>query len=309
MRRRIATVINFCTNDFRFFAPCIEAVRSFSDAILVPVCDHFFDGSPENYALLESLYAQYSDLAFIEFAYREEELYGTYVSIPQDSPLWVHHWHNTSRLVAYSHLPEDIEYVLFLDVDEILDGKAFEEWLASAAYRDFEAMRFASYWYFREARFRAADVPDTGLMIRRDCLSQETILDPDERMGTFYACKGKKKRWVKSLEGLPMLHHFSWVRTKEEMLKKVRCWGHHWERDWNTLVEKEYAENFKGKDFVRYYKYAEISPFFDPLLKKTPKLKPISLEEHRRELDHYPHVLRATPQTIFRNNLMQEFNL
>ena len=43
----IAAIINFCTNDYRFLARSIAETKSFSSQIIVPVCDHFFDGTPE----------------------------------------------------------------------------------------------------------------------------------------------------------------------------------------------------------------------------------------------------------------------
>ena len=59
----IAGVINFCTHDAWFLERCIEELSYACDQILIPVCDHFFDGTPENYPLLESLYAKFPEEA------------------------------------------------------------------------------------------------------------------------------------------------------------------------------------------------------------------------------------------------------
>src|SRR5689334_2116292 len=65
----LGTVISYCTNDFRFIGKCIEEARRFSHSIVVAVADHFFDGVPENRALLNATYQAHPDCLFVEFAY------------------------------------------------------------------------------------------------------------------------------------------------------------------------------------------------------------------------------------------------
>jgi len=54
---------------------CIAEARTFAKQIVIPVCDHFFDGTPENRALLEQTYSEHPDCIFIEFAYSAKKLY------------------------------------------------------------------------------------------------------------------------------------------------------------------------------------------------------------------------------------------
>ena len=53
----------------------------------------------------------------------------------------------------------------------------------------------------------------------------------------------------------PLIHHYSWVRTKEEMLKKVLNWGHKNDKNWSDLIEEEFSRPFNGTDFVHGYNY------------------------------------------------------
>src|SRR5689334_7244771 len=100
----IATVISYCTNDFRFIDRCIAEARKFSQEIIVPVCDHFFDGTPENRLLLEHTYAKNPDCRFIEFTYLPDRLYSRYHSMgPQDED-WAIFWASTARYVGYHYL-------------------------------------------------------------------------------------------------------------------------------------------------------------------------------------------------------------
>jgi hypothetical protein len=49
------------------------------------------------------------------------------------------------------------------------------------------------------------------------------------------------------------------------MIKKVSTWGHSHERDWVQLVKDEFANGFKGVDFVHGYKYKTVEPFIKPI--------------------------------------------
>ena len=74
---------------------------------------------------------------------------------------------------------------------------------------------------------------------------------------------GKKSAKTEGADGNPMFHHYSWVRTREEMLKKVKSWAHHKDRDWTSLVEKEFERKFNSQTdtcFVHNYKYVEVEP-------------------------------------------------
>lgn len=257
----ISTLINFCTHDLRFLDRCIEGVRPFSSQIIIPVCDHFYNGTPENRPLLNQIYTKYPDIDFIEFAYTPDELYGTPAKIPPGSPGYAQHWHNTARLVGSYFLNDSIEWVLFVDVDEIFSSPPPPTSL--------DAVRFATYWYFKTATNRATVTPDGPLLVRREKLTHELLLDEDERMGLYYRIEGNKQR-EHLIDGKPIVHHYSWVRTAKEMEQKIATWGHHWERDWKTLLKEGEG------DFVRGYTYEEGPLFWDPLSEsiELPKAAP-----------------------------------
>jgi len=58
-------------------------------------------------------------------------------------------------------------------------------------------------------------------------------------------------------------HHYSWARTKEQMLTKVKNWGHRKQRNWQELVENEFSHEFNGKDFIHGYNYSRVPNLFD----------------------------------------------
>lgn len=300
---KLATIVSFCTHDYRFFKRCIEAVSSFSSQVIVPICDHFFNGEIENLALLEKIYEEHPAIEFIEFAFDPTSLYGTLKTMEPQSGEWGSQWHNSSRLIGYYFLKEEIDTLLFCDVDEIIDEKKFGAWLKEFDDASYNALRFSTYWYFREPIFQATTYPNGPLLVKRNCLTPDLILNEDERMGLFLRIKGKKEQLVPGLEGIPMVHHYSWVRTKEELHQKAQRWSHHGERDWKNHIDEEYAQGFQGQDFVRKYQYQKVTPFFDPLLVEVPQLPSISLQQHRQNIKKYPHVKLTCQKEIFRKEI------
>ena len=83
-----------------------------------------------------------------------------------------------------------------------------------------------------------------------------------------------------------MFHHYSWVRTKEQLLRKVASWGHNWERNWTEEVEKEFSRPFNGVDFVHGYEFVEVAPHVCFDLMKRPCLNSVTPLTHVRKLSH-----------------------
>lgn len=261
----ICTIVNFCSNESRFIKPCLEQLSLFSSQIIVSLCDHFFDGTPENRPLLEQIYAAFPDCLFVEYPY-----------VPQNIPkkIWkavdpAHFWHSFSRLAGYSFIDESMETALFIDTDEIPDGKRFAEWLESSDYRQHTVLRLANYWYFREPCNQALRFEDSVVLAQKRALGSEVLLKQEERDAIYNLLPGPKRRHVMGTDGTPMFHHYSWVRTQEEMLKKVRAWGHKGDRDWERLVNEEFTAPFRGTDFVHGYSYKTVKSFFDIGLETT----------------------------------------
>ncbi|MDE3045460.1 MAG: hypothetical protein KGJ02_02295 [Verrucomicrobiota bacterium] len=258
-KQPIAAIVNFCSNESRFIGTCLEQALLFAKQVIVPICDHFYDGTPENRELLEQLYKTYPQCIFIEYPF-----------IPSEIPRHIfktvtpaHFWHSCSRLVGAAFLNDSIESVLFLDADEIPDGARFSEWLEASDYHQHTVMKLANYWYFREPIYQALAWEDSIVLIHARALSSDLLLRQEERDAMYNLLPGPKRRHVTASDGEPMFHHFSWVRTKEEMLKKVQSWGHRGDRDWTVLVEQEFANPFKGTDFIHGYKYRTVAPRFD----------------------------------------------
>jgi hypothetical protein len=278
MEHNIATVINYCSNDYRWIKPCIEHVLPFSKQVVIPVCDHYFNGEEEDRELLDKSYKENPEAVFIEFEYNPEaykdfniQRYNDpfqpnrYLMNIDSKEIWF--WHQMQRLTGFKSVDDDIEYVLFLDTDEIIDYDRFINWLNNFPYHDYNAIRFETYWYFRDLKFRALQTEDwNGItLVKKSELSDEAFfLHDSERLNFINFVNGNKYIKMMGLDGKPMIHHYSWVRTKEEMLKKVRTWGHARDKDWTPDVNREFSREFipgQHKDFVHGYDFITVEPF------------------------------------------------
>jgi len=264
----IATIVNFCTNESRFIKSCLEQALCFSRQVLVVISSHFFDGTEENRSLLEEIYAAFPDCEFIEYPF-----------VPQKVPRRImksigpeHFWHCASRMVGVACLREDIEHVLFLDADEVADGERFQQWLDCSDYMHHRVLKLANYWYFREPCYQAETLEDSIALVQKKTLTADLVLHLDERCAFYNCLSGPKRRMVVGVDGFPLFHHFSWVRTQEEMLKKVKSWGHKKDRNWEELVVAEFSAPFKGVDFVHGYQFRQVSTPFSISL-EAPEFK------------------------------------
>jgi hypothetical protein len=289
---KISALINFCSNDYPFLRECIAGVARFAEEIVISVCDHFFDGTPEDLPFLESIYREHPECSFVQFAYEKMNLYSHHGSDM---------WHNLGRLIGTSVALKESDYLLFLDTDEIVEEKKFIAWLNSFPFYEYNALRLGCYWYFREPIYRAKSWEDTPLLVKRGALDGESLMHPCEREGIFHLIQGKKQRKVLGGDGEPMIHHYSWVRTEAQMLKKVKTWGQNWRRDWESLVREEFSHPFSGRDFVHGYEFTVVTPYIDLDLGKK-----ISL----RRLENKPSNVRyLTTKEIHHIELSSRFNL
>ncbi len=263
---KIAAIVCYCTNDYRFIKKCLEEL-SFLDQIIVPVCDHFFDGTPENRKLLDLTYHENPSAQFVEFAYDVNRLYIPHAPCEAGHPDWAFYWHSTARLVGYFHLDPDIEHVLFVDCDEIFEGHNLKKWLDTHEYRKYAALRPFGLYYFRSPRHAAKVIHTTPLLTKVDKLSPELIFDVKERYGMTLKIQGEKLIGARGLNGMPLYHHYSWVHTKEEALKKAQSWGHRHDKDWCPEIEAEFSkpQEDQNESFIFDTECFETQPYFDPM--------------------------------------------
>lgn len=289
----IATVINYCTNDYRYLSFAIAEAKKFSNQVIVVCADHFFNGKKEDRNLLNHSYYNHTDVTFIEYSFDLNSPYGLYPRVKDDDLKGVQYWHSTSRYIGYHYSADNITHVLFLDVDEIPDGERVKEWLASKQHEDFDAVRFTSYFYFRSAKERAKKQTRNALLLKREAINPEILLDVHERRGTFMSMRGDKIEDVRGLDGKPLFHHYSWVKTKKEAHKKSSSWGHKNDRNWKEDINREYGKEGE-RESIYNFEYEFVEPYCDPMSVKIPKEKISGV---------FPHVVLTTPSKVLQKSI------
>jgi len=235
---KITTIINYCTNDYRFINKCINSVIPFSNQVIIPVSDHFFDGTPENRELLEKTYKENPTVEFIEYEWSKG--------------FQNQYWVIMARIIGMNSVKEDSDWILFLDSDEIIDTESFIKLIPTI--ENYDSIKLGCYYYFREPIYRAKSFEDSIVLVKKNLVDINPNLKEDrEQMHEMLTTQNKKRMVL--YNNTPTIHHYSWVRTKEEMLKKVNTWGHNKDRNWVSLVEEEFSRPFNGKDFIHGYQY------------------------------------------------------
>lgn len=247
----ITAILQYSTIDYRFLKCNLNQLSKFCDEIIVPICTHFFNGQPEDQEKLQAsrdIINSYPNAKVIMFDWDD----------PNRSPRY---YHNLSRELGTSEAKND--WLLFVDTDEILSDE-FIPWFDTVKDTD-SSYWFTCYWYFRSATNQSRQTEGAGLLTKKQYCNWK--LDSEhERQQLFERLPNFKNGHdypVVSLTGQPMMHHFSWVRTKEEMITKVKNWGHASDKNWIVLIEQEFDREFNGTDFVHGYSYNIVENIFN----------------------------------------------
>lgn len=233
----LSIVIQYSTNEFKFLERNLEQSCKFADEVILVVCDRFFDGSAEDQGLMKA-----TEWAVKRHPKSRMKVFKWGGDNPNPN-----YYHNLSRKIGSELASGD--WILFLDADEILDD-GFGPWCKSAMQQDLTYC-LSCYWYFRRPEYRAKTLEGCGLLIQKRLCDWNLSLNLERQQ--FHGLANFKDSGL--ADGKPLAHHFSWVRTKEEMLNKVRKWGHKGDRNWVALVAEEFSRPFNGKDFVHGYEY------------------------------------------------------
>lgn len=268
MKSSLATIITYCTNDYPFIHHTINQAAKFSQQIIIPYSDHFYNGSPENQTLITKTINQNPQAQFVPFKYdprTTRSLWRGWQFLLRRLGLgqvWgPQYWICYARKLGFQQVKKDINYVLFLDADEVIDGHHFLAWLNSNQYLNYTALKLANYWYFRSPKYQATVWEDSPLLAKRTALNSAVFMDHDERNATFRSIKSKKARMVLGLDNQPMIHHYGWAKPKPNLIKKVQTWGHAKDRRWLKKIDTEFSRPFSGTDFIYHRSFITVKPF------------------------------------------------
>ena len=232
-----------------FAEDAIREAARVSGAVVVAYASHLSDGTAEDLSYVDALRAR------LEAGGDDASARIIWVPVRWEAGASSRFWVRYLRWAALPRLPAAVRAVLWLDGDEVVDAPRFRAWWAvrgatAVLGRGGAPLKLANFFYFREERFQAMQLEDSSVICARAGLTVAQFFDNPDAEREMFAVGAR--RLVPGLDGAPLVHHYSWVRSKPLMLQKVRAWGHNKDagRDWVAAVEAEFAHPFSGHDIV-----------------------------------------------------------
>jgi hypothetical protein len=286
-------IINSNVSDLKFLRAGLAEFASAFAHIVVALGNDAWDGTPEDSNAIDEFCAWSASQA----PYPERLSVVTYdvndASMDKQMRQRVSppmYWEAHARRLALTSLYDKFglnvistSLVMLLDSDEIVEAAGLLRFVEVSDWSRLQAVKLANYWYWRLPTLRAkAYTEDSVVLVQGRHLGMDgAVLFSDlGRHGVVAhveALCGRDAvaRQARGPDGRPIVHHYSWVRTREEMLVKVSVWGHCNDRpDWKTLVEKEFDTPFKGTDFLRGLTYERVPNQFGIELKDPARMMP-----------------------------------
>lgn len=253
----MSVVINYCSSEYCFLDAMITQCMKFTDDIVVSYGSHYYNGTPEQMSHYEFLKATYPHVQFV--------MYTVDTQLTNAEMRGVHsrrnaYWHNLARWTGFQALKRK-DWVFFLDVDEIPEGDRVNEFLIHAVLHPDTCYKLANYWYFKAPFHQANAYEDSIVLLHGSRVTEASTFGDGER-DHLAASTPVCKRGVMGMNGTPLFHHYSWVRSKENLMKKLTSWGH--ATDYpnpEQLVAIVFA-NDDINDIVHHYTYRAVPNFF-----------------------------------------------
>lgn len=257
--QKVSVVINYCSNEKAFINACIEQCAKFASEILVSYGSKLYSGLDEDYAHIGQLQQQYPFVKFVQYRVDTSidlKIQKGVVNRPHA------YWHNLARWAGVHTLTLK-EWVLFLDVDEIPDGERFLFWLQTHSLSPDCTYKLANYWYFKKPTFQAKTWEDTAVLAHANLLNESAVFGDAERDQIFSISSSHKYRYVLGNDFKPLIHHYSWVRTPEQMLFKLKNWGHQTDFKNHEQMVGHVFKDDNVNDIVHNYQYTKVHDFFN----------------------------------------------
>lgn len=252
--QRVTVIINYCSNERPYLSACIEQCARFASEIIVSFGSKLYSGADEDFAHIADMQKKYPFVKFVQYPVDITIDLKTQKGVVNRPHAY---WHNLARWAGV-HTQIVKEWVLFLDVDEIPDGDSFLFWLQTHQLDAACTYKLANYWYFKKPIFQAKTWEDTAVLAHANLLNENAVFGDAERDQIFAASQKHKYRYVLGNDFQPLIHHYSWVRTPEQMLFKLKNWGHQTDFQNHEQMVAHVFKDDNVNDIVHNYQYQKV---------------------------------------------------
>lgn len=258
----LGIVVNFCSNEKQFLHALLEQYTQITKHIAVCYGSHMFDGTPEDDIEDFLRYFKYK-YPFVRFIRYDVNISRTDLKGVVNRP--TAYWCNLARWLGFQYLTPEVDWVLFIDADEIVEADKMKSWLTATSLDPHFIYKLANYWYFKSVHNQATTLEDSILLVHRHYITESTVFHDDERDGIIKMSMAPQKRMVLGLDDTPMFHHFSWVRGRKGLTKKLTTWAHRDDIFKNVNVQALIDHIYKNddvNDIIHQYDYKTVDNMF-----------------------------------------------
>lgn len=250
---QLCCVVSASVLEERFLSRLLRECAEFADLVVVTYADRLYSVPPED----PTAGANAAFFGALEqHVKRDVPAPERYVFVRYSIPDTVHEavrdpvaCHNRARIAGVNALDEHIDraaagdksawWVLLLDGDEVPEGAPFRAWWRATPKLPHVACKMANHWYFLLPTLRSVTPEDSVVLINRAAVTENGLHDARERDGVL--TKSACSHVVHNVRGVGtpppvMFHHYSWVRSRADLERKVACWTHTGERPWTEML-------------------------------------------------------------------------
>lgn len=243
MNHNISAVIPFCSYDKHFFDACVSNLLLIGIEVVVVTYDHLYMGEPENMEVLQECTSKYIDNP--NFKWVHLNWFSGKPSI---------FWEALARRVGTKRTKVTTEYILYVDIDEIIDPVPTLTWLNKGIYKRYTGIKLRCHMYQIQPTYQLIIKYYNSVMCKKDYALGLGFRE--EARLQFVNNNNRISRWASKL-GInpyfyfyskePFIHHYTGARTFQMMLKKVENWSHNRDKpNWPELLYKTFkVENGK----------------------------------------------------------------
>jgi len=296
---KVSVIVNYCSLEREFLPKVLAECAQFACEIVVSVGTHLYNGTEEDSEHVEDLKKQHSGVQFVRYQV-DAHIDLTFQKGVERRPYA--YWPNVARWTGVQALLEK-QWVLFLDADEIPDGRRMRAWLEHTQLDLDCCYHLANYWYFKSANNQALTWEQTTILIHRNKFAEEHIFSDRERDSLGFVPDIKNSENVTGLDLLPLIHHLSWVRSESVLLTKINTWSHRDQISDPVKYVKHIFSDSSINDIVHKYRYRYVYNKFYIYINSSDVSYPLENPSHeyfkglRNEPlnsdDDTPHILKV----------------
>lgn len=213
-----SVIINYSSMEEPFIRPLLKECLKFSDDIVISYGSHLYNGEPEDISIIHQYQKEFPTVKFV--GYSVDFSVDPYLQ-PGIFERPSIYWFNFARYNAIQHL-QNKEWVFVIDADEIPEGEYIKEWLQHAKLDIMQCYKMSCYWYFKTVTNQCTALQDSPLLIHGSHLREDTIFGDWDRDDIVRKSNTISNRNVIGLNNLVLFHHYSWVRSKANLFRKLQ---------------------------------------------------------------------------------------